>query len=89
MKLERVGDCWDRYVRSNEMGESLRIIEQAFDQCPKAILHQPFPKGLSHLWVKCIQEENPRGELGYYIISDGSTSPFRVKVRRCVFEFQV
>jgi len=78
-----VGDCWDRYyVRVREMEQSLRIIEQAIDQIPEGDVKSAIPKrikppkGTSYARV-----ENPRGELGYFIISDGNTNPFRVKVR--------
>ena len=78
-----VGDCWDRYyVRMREMEQSLRIIEQAIDQIPEGDVQSAIPKrikppkGTSYARV-----ENPRGELGYFLISDGNTNPFRVKVR--------
>jgi len=82
-KVGTVGDCWDRYwVRVLEMGESLKIIEQALDQLPEgdvmsAILKRIKPP-ISQIYTRI---ENPRGELGYFIISDGSVNPFRVKVR--------
>lgn len=79
----RDGDCWDRYfVRVLEMYESLRIIEQALNELPKGPvmalgrrLIRP-PKG--DVYVK---SENPRGEIGVYLVSDGSDKPYRVKVR--------
>jgi NADH-quinone oxidoreductase subunit D len=82
-KVGTVGDCWDRYyVRILEMGESLRIIEQALDQLPEGNVTSAIPKRIkppiSSVYTRV---ENPRGELGYFIISNGSTSPFRVKVR--------
>ena len=79
-----VGDCWDRYiVRVREMEESLKIIEQALDQMPdEGDVKEAVPKrvrpGAGEVYVRT---ETPRGELGYYIISDKSASPFRVKAR--------
>lgn len=78
-----VGDSWDRYfVRVLEMEESLKIIEQALDQLPEGDVQSAIPKRIKpnagHVYGRV---ENPRGELGYFIISDGSTSPYRVKVR--------
>jgi NADH-quinone oxidoreductase subunit D len=78
-----VGDCWDRYyVRLLEMEESLKIIEQAIENIPNGDVSSEIPKKIKpqigHIYSRI---ENPRGELGYFIISDGSTSPFRVKVR--------
>lgn len=78
-----VGDCWDRYfVRVLEMEESLKIIEQALDQLPEGDVQSGIPKRIKppigHVYTRV---ENPKGELGYFIISDGSTSPYRIKVR--------
>lgn len=78
-----VGDCWDRYyVRVQEMEQSLRIIEQAIDQIPDGNVQSAIPKRIKPpKGMIYSRVENPKGELGYFIISDGSTSPFRVKVR--------
>lgn len=82
-KLGTVGDCWDRYwVRVLEMGESLKIIEQALDQLPEGDVASAIPKRIKPpIGQVYARVENPRGELGYFIISDGSVNPFRVKVR--------
>ena len=82
-KMGTVGDCWDRYmVRVHEMEQSVRIIEQAIDKLPAGDVQSAVPKRIrpdsSEVYVRT---ETPKGELGYYIIADGSTSPFRVKVR--------
>ncbi len=82
-KMGTVGDSWDRYyVRVLEMEESLKIIEQAIETLPDGDVTSAIPKKIKppvgHVYSRV---ENPRGELGYFIISDGSTSPFRVKVR--------
>jgi NADH-quinone oxidoreductase subunit D len=78
-----VGDSWDRYyVRILEMEESLKIIEQALDQLPEGDVQSAIPKRIKPpIGQVYARVENPRGELGYFIISDGSTSPTRVKVR--------
>jgi NADH-quinone oxidoreductase subunit D len=76
------GDAWDRYqVRMLEIRESLRIIEQALGALPEgdpvAKLNKPFrPAGEAYM-----RTENPRGELGFYIVGDGSAMPWRLKVR--------
>lgn len=78
-----VGDSWDRYyVRVLEMEESLKIIDQALAQIPEGDVSSAIPKRVKppagEVYARV---ENPRGELGYYIISDGTVNPFRVKVR--------
>jgi NADH-quinone oxidoreductase subunit D len=78
-----VGDSWDRYyVRILEMEESLKIIEQALEQIPEGNISEAVPKRVKPpVGEVYARVENPRGELGYYIISDGTVNPFRVKVR--------
>ncbi|MEO8233012.1 MAG: NADH-quinone oxidoreductase subunit D [Ignavibacteriota bacterium] len=78
-----VGDSWDRYfVRVLEMEESCKIIEQALDQLPEGDVQSAIPKRVKPpVGQVYARVENPRGELGYFIISDGSTTPYRVKVR--------
>ena len=78
-----VGDCWDRYwVRMVEILESLKIVEQALEGLPEGPVMTKMPRVLrlpkGEVYVPC---ENPRGELGYYIISDGGTKALRVKAR--------
>jgi len=79
----KTGDCWDRYIiRVREMEESLKIIEQAIEQIPDGDVTSAIPKRVKppagQIYTRV---ENPRGELGYFIISDGSLNPYRVKVR--------
>lgn len=78
-----VGDCWDRYyMRIREMEESLKIVEQAIDQIPDGDVSSAIPKRVKPPAGQIYSRvENPRGELGYFIISDGSVNPARVKVR--------
>ncbi len=78
-----IGDCWDRHiVRTHEMEQSCNIIEQALATFPEGDVTAALPKRVrppkGEVYARV---ENPRGELGYYIISDGSGNPFRVKVR--------
>ena len=78
-----VGDCWDRYyMRMLEMEESLKIVEQAMDQIPDGDVSSAIPKRVKPPAGQIYSRvENPRGELGYFIVSDGSANPTRVKVR--------
>ena len=81
--LETAGDSFARYiVRIREMNQSIRIIEQLIDSIPpgdfqaktKAVLK--LPKGEFYSRV-----ETARGELGVYIVSEGGTTPYRIKFR--------
>lgn len=77
------GDCFDRYaVRMQEMRQSVRIIEQALDRIPHGPIIARVPKVLKpppgEVYVSI---EAPKGELGYYIVSDGSDQPYRVRIR--------
>ncbi len=81
--LETDGDAFARYmVRIKEMHQSIRIIEQLIDHIPegdfqaktKAVLK--LPKGEYYQKV-----ETARGELGVYIVSEGGTTPYRIKFR--------
>ncbi len=78
------GDCWDRYyLRVQEIYQSVRIIEQALDQLPEGEVASSVGRRLirpsaGEVYVRA---ENPRGEIGVYLISDGSDRPYRVKVR--------
>lgn len=78
-----VGDSWDRYyVRILELEQSLRIIEQAIDNIPEGDVQETLPKRVKPSVGEIYSRtENPKGELGFHIISNGSVNPFRVKVR--------
>jgi NADH-quinone oxidoreductase subunit D len=78
-----VGDCWDRYmVRVAEMEQSVRIIEQAVERLPEGDVQSALPKRIRpEAGDVYVRTETPKGELGYYVVSDGSATPFRVKVR--------
>ncbi len=77
------GDCYDRYwVRMQEMRQSLRIIEQARKQIPRGevqakvphLIHPPVGEAYGRI-------EAPKGELGFYLVSDDSIAPYRCHIR--------
>ncbi|MBA2329701.1 MAG: NADH-quinone oxidoreductase subunit D [Flavisolibacter sp.] len=81
--LETAGDSYARYmVRMRELRESVKILEQLIDNIPegdyqaktKAVLK--LPKGEFYTRV-----ETARGEFGIYIVSEGGTTPYRIKFR--------
>jgi NADH-quinone oxidoreductase subunit D len=77
------GDTYDRYlVRMAEMRQSLRIIQQAVDGIPEGPIMAKVSKVLKPPVGEIYHSiEAPKGELGYFIVSDGSTQPYRVRVR--------
>ncbi|WP_110955109.1 NADH-quinone oxidoreductase subunit D [Anaerosinus massiliensis] len=85
--LGKVGDCWDRYiVRMEEMQQSSEIVRQALEQMPEGEIMAKIPKIVKPPVGEMYHSiENPRGELGYYIVSNGSTKPYRLHVRRPSF----
>ena len=87
-EMGTVGDCWDRYmVRIREMEQSAKILKQALKQIPKGDVHAAIPKQVKPPKdTECyFRTENPRGELGVYIVSDGSNKPYRVKIKSPCF----
>jgi len=82
-----VGDCFDRYmVRVNEMVQSIRIIEQALDRLEKMEkddVQAAIPKTFAKVPVGELyfRTEATKGELGFYMISDGKQKPYRLKCR--------
>jgi NADH-quinone oxidoreductase subunit D len=78
-----VGDCWDRYwVRMREIVESMKIIEQALDGLPEGPIEAKVPKVIRLKKGEAyFAGENPRGELGFYVVSDGKPNAYRVKAR--------
>jgi NADH-quinone oxidoreductase subunit D len=90
------GDVYDRFVvRLAEMRQSIRILEQALEMIPEGPVHaqlptatvQPIGQPVAPLAIRPpVGEaygriESPRGELGFYIVSDGSPAPFRFHIR--------
>lgn len=87
-KKGAVGDCWDRYmVRIREMEQSVKIIRQALDRLPDGNVQEAIPKSFKKIpeGEVYMRTEAPRGELGFYVISDGSQIPYRVKCRSNCF----
>jgi NADH-quinone oxidoreductase subunit D len=77
------GDCYDRYrVRMEELRQCVRILKQAVEQIPsgpvKADLPRMFraPVGEAYGHI-----EAPKGDLGFYLVSDGSVAPYRCHIR--------
>lgn len=77
------GDCFARYkVRLEEMKQSMNIIEQLIDNIPageyrtkiKGIIKPPAGEYYQRV-------ETARGELGIYLVSDGTNKPYRIKFR--------
>jgi NADH-quinone oxidoreductase subunit D len=77
------GDCYDRFVvRVLEMRESCRIIRQALAKMPAGDIRTKVPKRLKvPPGETYTRVEAPRGEMGFYLISDGQETPYRLKVR--------
>ncbi|HEX8174712.1 MAG TPA: NADH-quinone oxidoreductase subunit D [Pyrinomonadaceae bacterium] len=77
------GDTYDRYlVRLEEMRQSRRIIEQAISKLPDGPVMAKVPKIIKPPAGDYYHSiEAPKGELGCYLVSDGTSSPHRVRVR--------
>ena len=79
------GDTYDRLMmRALEMRESVGILKQAFDQIPAGAVMNPkvkiraFRPPMGEAYGRI---EGPKGELGFYLISNGGTNPYRYRVR--------
>jgi len=79
------GDVYDRYlIRLDEIRQSIRILKQALDQIPatgeiqagKKQYQARVPAGQAYGRV-----EGPKGELGFYVVSDGNPNPYRYHIR--------
>ncbi len=81
------GDCWDRWwVRLQEMRQSARIISQAIESIPSGPLQAKVPKVIKvPAGETYVRAENPKGEMGYYLVSDGGQGPYRLKIRSASF----
>ena len=84
-----LGDCWHRfYVRMLEVMQSIDLVRQAMDRYSTASgsfgepikLNQKLPAGEVYL-----ETEAPRGQMGFYLISDGSAIPWRTRARSSCF----
>ena len=78
------GDTYDRYlIRMDEFRESLRLIRQTVEGLPEGPIMGKVPRLLKPPAGETYHAiESPKGELGYFIVSDGkSTNPYRFRVR--------
>lgn len=78
-----LGDCFDRYnVRMKEMRESVKILRQCFERIPAGEHQVKVPKKIrppaGDVYVRT---ESTRGDLGVYLVSDGSDKACRLKFR--------
>ncbi len=86
--LENDGDCWARYmVRMNEMRESVSIIRQSLDRLEPGPVEAKLPPILKAPLASEIYSriESSRGEMGIYLVGDGTPKPYKVKYRCASF----
>src|SRR5262249_40283637 len=89
--VQTAGDCFARYqVRMVEFRESIRIIRQVLDGLPEGpISSRPGVKSLAQVKVPkgeaYARVEGPRGEVGCFMVSDGTNKPYRMKWRGASF----
>ncbi len=78
-----VGDCYDRlYVRILELKESCKLLRQACEGMPEGDFMCKVPRKIKPLLDEAYAAvESPRGEMGYYVVSNGDENAYRVKVR--------
>lgn len=81
------GDTYDRYlIRMEEMRQSRMIILQALDKLPEGEIRAKVPRRIKPPKGEIYHSvEGPRGEMGFYLISDGTDKPYRVKFRSPCF----
>ena len=77
------GDCFDRFwVLVREVVESAKIVEQAIEGLPPGPILGKVPRVIqAPVGEVYIRTENPLGELGMYLVSDGDKYPYRLKIR--------
>ena len=85
-----LGSCWDRnWVRVEEMRESSRILHQALDaleRMEKTDVREKVPKRVKPPKGEVYgRSEAPRGQLGFYVVSDGGINPYRVRCKSPCF----
>jgi NADH-quinone oxidoreductase subunit D len=78
-----LGSCWNRYmVRVWEIAQSCKILRRALNDLPEGDVQEAIPRRVrvpkGEVYART---ETPRGEMGFYLISDGSDKPFRLKCR--------
>ena len=77
------GDCFDRFwVLVHEVVESAKIVEQAIEAIPSGPIMGKVPRVIQAPEGEVyVRTENPLGELGMYLVSDGDKRPYRLKIR--------
>ncbi len=84
VKTRPNGDVYDRYlIRIDELRESLKIVRQVIDQMPGGEILTGKPQHLVKVPAGEAygRVEGPKGDLGYYVISNGKPNPYRYHVR--------
>jgi NADH-quinone oxidoreductase subunit D len=83
--LGKYGDTYDRYmIRVLEMRESIKILDQAFATLPAGPIIDPKAKNrglrpkVGEIYSRI---EGPKGEIGFYLISEGGPNPYRYRIR--------
>jgi NADH-quinone oxidoreductase subunit D len=78
-----LGDCFDRYIiRMDEMKQSCRIIRQCLVQIPKGPVIAKVPRNFKPpAGDTYVRLESARGDMGWYVVSDGTAFPHRCKIR--------
>ncbi len=79
----KVGDCFDRYyVRCLEMAESSKIVRQALESLPEGEYMAKVPRRIKPEAGEAFSRvESARGEMAYYVVSDGTEKAHRVRAR--------
>jgi NADH-quinone oxidoreductase subunit D len=79
----RNGDTYDRYlVRVEEMRQANRIVAQCLDQLPDGPVLADTPSLEAPAWEEAYHGiEGPRGEIGFYLVGDGTANPYRCHLR--------
>ena len=84
-----LGDCWHRFfVRMLEVVQSMDLVRQSIDRYSRCNgplgeplkLAEKIPQGDAYLETEC-----PKGQMGFYLVSDGSAIPWRVRARSSSF----
>lgn len=77
-----LGDAYDRYdCRLREIRESVRILRQALDRMPEGEIKTKLPRIRPAANEVYARVEGPRGECGFYVVSDGTEKPYRARFR--------
>jgi NADH-quinone oxidoreductase subunit D len=81
------GDSFARYwVRLQETREATKIVDQCLEGLPAGPIQAKVPRIIKvPAGEAFVSTENPLGEMGYYIVSQGGLGPFRVKIRSASF----